>query len=200
MNRIQEKVKDIVDVRPYKGLRDFAANARETLEHYCFTDDTSALMAKWVNAAATVSPQNGVALALAGYRGVGKSHFLASFGTILALSELRSKVSDAHVATAAQGLLRRHYPLVTVRRGSKDTLLDELKEAIRNTFGPEVEFFGETPGTILTEGLKRSGDLPLVVIIDTAFERGSRVARNDGAILGERLNSHKTNMLMRRSR
>lgn len=197
MNKIQEKVKDIVDVRPYRGLRDFAADARQTLEHYCFTDDTSALMAKWVNAAATVSPQNGVALALAGYRGVGKSHFLAAFGTILALSELRSKVGDGHVAAAAQGLLRRHYPLVSVRRGSQETLVDEIKEAIRNRFGPEVQFSGDSPAAILGEGVKLAGDLPLVVVIDTAFERGSRVARNDGAVLGEAAEfAQNSNMLL----
>ncbi|MBX3243681.1 MAG: hypothetical protein KF685_04325 [Acidobacteria bacterium] len=196
MKKIQEKVKDIVDVRPYRGLRDFAADARQTLEHYCFTDDTSALMAKWVNAAATVSPQNGIALALAGYRGVGKSHFLAAFGTILALSELRSKVGDGHVAAAAQGLLRRHYPLVSVRRGSQESLVDEIKEAIRNRFGPEVQFNADTPAAILTEGIKRAGDLPLVVIIDTAFERGNRVARNDGAILGEAAEFAQSNNML----
>ncbi|HMO80981.1 MAG TPA: DUF6079 family protein [Pyrinomonadaceae bacterium] len=185
MNRIQEKVKDIVEVRPYRGLRDFVANAQETLENYCFTDDTSALMAKWIGVATTVSPQNGAALALAGYRGVGKSHFLAAFSSIVAFPELRSKVSDSHVAASAQGLLRRHYPLVNVRRGSKDSLIEELKDAVKISFGSELTFDEDSPRGILEKAVRNAGDLPVLVVIDTAVERGSRVARNDGALLGE---------------
>lgn len=185
MNRIQEKVKDIVEVRPYKGLRDFSADAKATLENYCFTDDTSALMAKWLDAACSLSAENGSALALAGYRGVGKSHFLAVFSAIVSLPELRSKVSNSHVAAAAQGLLRRHYPVVSVRRGSCETFVEELKAAVIATFTGDVQFTEETPAAILSAAKQKAGDLPLIVIIDTAMERGSRVVRNDGSVLGE---------------
>ena len=89
----------------------------QTLSDYHFTDVTSDLMAKWLDRAAGVQVQNGAACALAGYRGVGKSHFLAALGAILANPELRSRVTDSHVAAGAQLLKRRHYPVAYVRRG-----------------------------------------------------------------------------------
>ncbi len=183
MIRTQDKVKDIVEVRPYKGLRDFSTDAQTTLDSYCFTDDTSALMAKWLDAVSNISSHSGAALALAGYRGVGKSHFLATFGGIVALPELRSKISNSYVSTAAQGLLRRHYRLVNVRRGSQDTFIEELRDGIEKTYGSDTDFGDNEPETILQAALNRAGDLPLILIIDTALERGSRVARNDGEML-----------------
>ncbi|MCV4677066.1 hypothetical protein OFC08_29705, partial [Escherichia coli] len=78
---------------------------------------------------------SGVAVALAGYRGVGKSHFMAVFAALTGTPELRTKVSDSHVAAAAQGLLRRRYPIVQVRRGTEPTLLDELRTAFANALG-----------------------------------------------------------------
>ena len=108
MKRIQEKVKDIVDVRSHESLRDFAADPAKTLSAYYFTDSTAELMAKWLDRVSNVGPGNGAALALAGYRGVGKSHFLSAFGAFVSFPELRSRVSDSHVAAGAQRLLRRH--------------------------------------------------------------------------------------------
>ena len=78
MKRIQEKVKDIVEVRPYNSIRDFTADPAETLLNYHFTDATADLMAKWLDGIASVQGGKGTAFALAGYRGVGKSHFLAA--------------------------------------------------------------------------------------------------------------------------
>ncbi len=183
MIRIQDKVKDIVEVRPYKGLREFSADAQTTLESYCFTDDTSALMAKWLDTVSNLSVHSGTALALAGYRGVGKSHFLATFGSIVSLPELRSKISNSYVSAAAQGLLRRHYRLVSVRRGSQETFIGELRDGIEETYGSDIDFGDDEPESILQAALSRAGDLPLIIIIDTALERGSRVERNDGDVL-----------------
>ena len=59
-------------------------------------------MAKWIDAIAALRGGSGSALALAGYRGVGKSHFLATLGAIISMPELRLRVSDAHVAASAQ--------------------------------------------------------------------------------------------------
>ncbi len=192
MIRIQDKVKDIVEVRPYKGLRDFSADAQTTLESYCFTDDTSALMAKWLDAVSNISAHSGAALALAGYRGVGKSHFLAAFGGIVSLPELRSKIQNSYVSAAAQGLLRRHYRLVNVRRGSQDTFIEELRAGIEKTYGSDIDFGDNEPETILQAALSRAGDLPLILIIDTALERGNRVARNDGEMLARVANFAKS--------
>ncbi|HMS08299.1 MAG TPA: DUF6079 family protein, partial [Pyrinomonadaceae bacterium] len=183
--KIQEKVKDLVEVRHYKGLRDFHADPTATLESYCFTDETASLMAAWLDSASSIGPGRGRSLALAGYRGVGKSHFLATFGSILALPELRSKIQNPHVSVATQGLLRRHYPLLNVRRGSQETLIEELKTAISAYLGPEAVLGAESITTLLERAAARSGDVPLVIIVDTAHDRINRVARNDGDDLAE---------------
>ena len=108
MKRLQEKVKDIVDVRVYESLIDFTSEPAQTLATYHFTDGTSELMAKWLDAIVAVKPGSGAARALAGYRGVGKSHFLATLAAIVSNPELRLNVTDAHVSASAQRLLRRH--------------------------------------------------------------------------------------------
>lgn len=184
MKRIQEKVKDIVDVRDFRSLQDFIADPVQTLSGYHFTDITSDLMAKWLDRAAGVQVQNGAAAALAGYRGVGKSHFLAAFGAILANPELRSRVTDGHVAAAAQLLKRRHYPVAYVRRGSHATLLEELKDAIEKVFDASAAA-GNSATELLTTAAERAGELPFVLMIDTAFGRDARVSRDDGELLGE---------------
>src|SRR5438045_6522285 len=109
MKRINEKVKDLVEVRPYKSLIDYFADPAETLAAYHFTDATADMMSKWLDRIAEVEVENGQAMALAGYRGVGKSHFLATLGAILALPELRSRISDQHVSVSTQRLKRRRY-------------------------------------------------------------------------------------------
>jgi len=83
MKRIQEKVKDIVEVRSYEILHDFITNPTLTLANYYFTDITADLMRKWLDEISGIQNQNGTACALAGYRGVGKSHFMATLGAIV---------------------------------------------------------------------------------------------------------------------
>jgi hypothetical protein len=73
MNQIQDKVKDIVDVRANDQLHDFLADLGQTLSGYYFTDITSDLMAKWIDRVVVMPTGSGNAYALAGYRGVGKS-------------------------------------------------------------------------------------------------------------------------------
>src|SRR5215212_3490943 len=104
MKRIQEKVKDLVEVRVYRSLQDFTSDPSQTLAAYHFTDATSEMMAKWLDSVARVQTQSGAARAMAGYRGVGKSHFFATFGAIVSHPELRSKITDPHVASSAQQL------------------------------------------------------------------------------------------------
>jgi energy-coupling factor transporter ATP-binding protein EcfA2 len=48
-------------------------------------------MAKCLDKIAAVQNGRGTAAALAGYRGVGKSHFLATLGAIVSHPELRSR-------------------------------------------------------------------------------------------------------------
>ena len=55
MKRVEEKVKDIIDVRPFSSLYDFAADPVRTLEGYHFTDITADLMAKWLDMVASTT-------------------------------------------------------------------------------------------------------------------------------------------------
>jgi hypothetical protein len=185
MKRIIEKVKDLVEVRSYKSLSDYLADPAETLAAYHFTDDTSDMMSKWLDKIAEVDDENGQAMALAGYRGVGKSHFLATLAAIVAQPELRSKITDQHVSASTQRLKRRRYPVAFVRRGIHPTLLAELKDAIAQTFSIETSELGDSVIDLLKASVEKSGDVPFILIIDTTFERTSRVARDDGAMLGE---------------
>ena len=185
MKRIQEKVKDLVEVRKLFSLRDYAGNPAETLSAYHFTDATAELMSKWLDRVSSLQGGEGIACALAGYRGVGKSHFLATLGSIAGLPELRNRISDAHVSAAAQGLLRRRYPVVSVRRGTGETLIDEFRAGVASAFGLESDQVPTKVMDILGLAKARAGDLPLLILIDTAAERESRVSRDDGPVLGE---------------
>ncbi|MCC6327237.1 MAG: hypothetical protein IT174_01890 [Acidobacteria bacterium] len=180
MKRIQEKVKDIVEVRPFRSIRDFTADPAETLNNYYFTDATADLMAKWLDGIASVQSRRGVAYALAGYRGVGKSHFLATLGGLAASPDLRGRVSESHVEFSAQRLQRRHYPVSHLRRGTHGTLLEELKAAVGKTFQLDSLDPLDSFESVIGAALERSGDTPWILLIDTALERGSRVTRDDG--------------------
>jgi Family of unknown function (DUF6079) len=185
MKRIQEKVKDIVEVRPYNSIRDFIVDPAETLSNYHFTDATSDLMAKWLDGISSVQSGKGIAYALAGYRGVGKSHFLATLGAIAANPEHRARVSESHVAFSAQRLQRRHYSVAYLRRGTHPTLIEELKSAISKAFGIESSPDETSYENILTAAAEKCGESAFILLIDTAFERGARVARDDGEFLSE---------------
>lgn len=184
MKRINEKVKDLVEVRNFRSLQDFFKDPAETVHSYQFTDTTSDMMSKWLDRVSDVQHDSGRALALAGYRGVGKSHFLATLGSMLAQPELRSRIAEQHVALSTQRLKRRRYPVAFVRRGTQPTLLDEIRIAVAESLTVGVSTIPEDLTAILTLASEKAGDLPFVMIIDTAFERMSRVARNDGELLG----------------
>lgn len=185
MKRINEKVKDLVDVRDYKSLQDFFTDPAETLAAYHFTDATSDMMSKWLDRISEVETDSGRAMALAGYRGVGKSHFLATLGAIVSQPELRSRVSDQHVSVSTQRLKRRRYPVAYVRRGTHATLFDELRAAVSKAFGVELSDISESLPELLRWASDKAGDMPFVLIADTALERASRVSRDDGVLLGE---------------
>ena len=184
MNPVKEKVKDIVEVRSYTNLKDFESDPKETIACYHFTDITSEMMGKWLDRISVVHSRGGAAFALAGYRGVGKSHFLAVLGAVVSHTELRSAVSDPYISGGAQRLLRRHYPVVHVKRGTADTLIEELVAAVGKTFPDAQLGSANSVETVIEVISKSTGDMPAVILIDTAFERGVRVSRDDGTILG----------------
>ncbi len=185
MKRIQEKIKDLVDVRPYKRLNSYLEDPAQTLSSYYFTDDTADLMAVWLDSVSDVQTGSGAARALAGYRGVGKSHFLATLGAIVSQPELRSRVTEAHVAASAQRLRRRSHMVAYVERGTYDTLLAELKASLSVVIGCDLSELSDSPRELLSVAAERAGELPLVIIIDTAQDRPNRVQRDDGEMLGE---------------
>ena len=185
MKRINEKVKDLIEVRSYKILNDFISDPAQTLSAYYFTDVTADLMAKWLDKVVGVNARNGAACALAGYRGVGKSHFLAALGAIISHPELRSRIGEPHVAASAQRLKRHRYSVAFVRRGTHETLLEELKAALALTFEMDAADLSDSLTDLLNLAVEKSGEIPFVLIFDTAFERASRVARDDGVLLGE---------------
>jgi hypothetical protein len=193
MNRVQEKIKDIVEVSSNRPLSDFVADPSQTLSGYHFTDITAELMAKWINRVVAMPDPNGSSYALAGYRGVGKSHFLATFGAILSRPELRQRIRDPHVTASAERLIRRHYPVAYARRGTKSTIVDEIKAGVAELFELGVESIGNTAKEIIETISRKAGASPAVLIIDTDLEREMRVARDDGQFLSEIAEAAKGN-------
>jgi hypothetical protein len=184
LKRAQEKIKDLVEPRAFTEVQNYAEDPARALDTYLFTDATSDLFARWLDALADLSPNRGTARALAGLRGVGKSHMLAAFGALAALPELRRTVADAHVAASAGRLHNSRYRVVHVERGTRPTLHEELSVAL----GGELEVWQTEPSKMLafSAGL---GDTPLLLVIDTAFEREKRVERDDGLLLSELANA-----------
>jgi hypothetical protein len=180
LKRVQEKIKDLVEAQALAELQNYADNPARALASYFFTDATSDLFARWLDALAELSHKQGTARALAGLRGVGKSHMLAAFGALAALPHLRSSIKETHVATSARRLLSYRYKVAHVERGTRPTLHEELSAAL----GGDLETWKKEPSKMLSFAASMS-DTPLVLIVDTAFEREARVERDDGALLGE---------------
>lgn len=185
MKRVTEKVRDIVEVRPFAPLHDFGADPGLTLVGYHFTDITSDLMAKWLDRFGSVKRGEGAALALAGFRGVGKSHFLSVLAAILSRPDLRARLTDAHVRSAAERLSRRHGTVASVRRGSGSSLVAELKQAIAELLNVDPTTLEDGLEPLLRRASDHAGDLPLALIFDTALDRNARVARDDGRLLSD---------------
>ncbi|HLM56618.1 MAG TPA: hypothetical protein VK422_10935, partial [Pyrinomonadaceae bacterium] len=114
MKRIQEKIKDLVEPQSFEQVGNFAEDPARALSSYRFTDVTSDLLARWLDALAELPPGGGDARALAGARGVGKSHALAVFGALVGSERLRVAVEDGHVQTSARRLAGRRYTVVRV--------------------------------------------------------------------------------------
>ena len=185
MNRQNDKVKDLIEVRSYGSLVNFHADHEATIKGYHFTDITAQMMVTWLDSISAVISGGVHARALAGYRGVGKSHFLTALSVVLSQPELRSEVRDSHVSSSVNGLMRRKYPVAFVHRGSQETISEELKLAVAGALGVEFANLPDDTVELLRYAGESSGDVPFVVLVDTAFGRESRVSRDDGEFLGE---------------
>ncbi|HYO64263.1 MAG TPA: DUF6079 family protein [Pyrinomonadaceae bacterium] len=185
MKRAQDKIKDLVEPQAFDELLDVAADPSKALAAYRFTDVTSDLLARWLDALADLPRGQGTARALAGARGVGKSHTLAVFSALTALPELRASLEDAHVATSARRLLNRRFTVVRVERGLRPTLVEEIADAFGGSIRADLGRWEREPSALLAIASSRVPDSTLVLVIDTAFNRESRVARDDGPVLSE---------------
>lgn len=185
MNGIVEKVKDIVEVRSHVRLANFASEPLRTLTSYHFTDLTAELMAKWLDRAANTVDGSGSPLALAGFRGVGKSHFIVAFGTILEHPDLRSRVSHPLISSTMRSIAQKRFRLVSVQRGTNASLLDELKDALAVLIGCDPQSLDGTLSEIVKRANDCAGDATLAILVDTSAERRERVNREDGPILFE---------------
>lgn len=185
MKRAQEKIKDFIEPQVFEEVQNYATDPAQALAAYRFTDATSDLIVRWLDALADLPRLRGAARALAGLRGVGKSHALAAFGALVALPDLRSTVPDAHVATSARRLLNRRYIVARVERGTRSTLTEELRAAFVTAFGGEESDWNSDPAAMLAVAASRASDAPLVLLVDTTFGRQTRVHRDDGPMLAE---------------
>ncbi|HEX9919231.1 MAG TPA: hypothetical protein VGA87_08690, partial [Pyrinomonadaceae bacterium] len=187
MKRTQDKIKDLVEPQEFDDVRDFAADPARALAAYRFTDATSDLLARWLDALADLPRGRGAAHALAGMRGVGKSHTLATFGAVVAAAEHpHTQITDAHVASSARRLANRRHQLVRVARGTRPTLRDELVEALIAAFGGSVADWAGDPAAWLAQAAARARTTTtLVILVDTAFGREARVKRDDGPLLSD---------------
>jgi hypothetical protein len=184
MKRIQDKIKDLVEPQSFEQFGNFAEDPAQALAAYRFTDVTSDLLSRWLDALADLPPTGtGVARALAGARGVGKSHTLAVLGALVGSERLRQGVDDAHVLASAERLAGRRYLVMRVERGTRPTLGDELAATFAAFFGGSEVQWGRDPAEMLAVAASRAMGDTLVVVIDTAFNRPARVARDDGPVL-----------------
>src|SRR5215208_6553616 len=185
MKRIQDKIKDQVEPQSFEQVGNYAEDPAQALAAYRFTDVTSDLLSRWLDALAEMPAGTGAALALAGARGVGKSHTLAVLGALAGSERLRQGVEDSHVSASAQRLAGRRYLVVRVERGTRPTLSDELAASFAAFFGgSEVQWGNRDPAEVLAVAASRAMGETLVVVIDTAFNRPARVSRDDGPYLG----------------
>jgi hypothetical protein len=183
MKRIQDKIKDLVEPQSFEQVGDYAEDPAQALAAYRFTDVTSDLLSRWLHVLANLPEGRGAAYALAGPRGVGKSHTLSVFGALTGSERLRQTVEDANVASNSAKFAGRRFSVVRVERGTRSSLVEELAVSFSDFFGGSETRWGGHPAEVLAVAASRAAGETLVVIVDTAFNRPARVSRDDGPVL-----------------
>lgn len=183
MKRIQDKIKDLVEPQSFEQVGDYAEDPAQALAAYRFTDVTSDLLSRWLHVLANLPEGCGAAYALAGPRGVGKSHTLSVFGALTGSERLRQTVDDANVASSSEKLAGRRFSVVRVERGTRSSLVEELAVSFSDFFGGSETRWGGHPAEVLAVAASRAAGETLVVIVDTAFNRPTRISRDDGMVL-----------------
>ena len=189
MKRIQDKIKDLVEPQTFEQVGDYAEDPAQAVAAYRFTDVTSDLLSRWLDVVASLPAGRGAAYALAGPRGVGKSHTLSVFGALAGSERLRQSVEDGHVSASAARLAGRRFSVVRVERGTRSSLVEELAVAFADFFGGSETQWGGHPAEVLAVAASRAAGETLVVIVDTDFNRPARVSRDDGPVLAALANA-----------
>lgn len=183
MKRIQDKIKDLVEPQTFEQAGNYAEDPAQALAAYRFTDVTSDLLSRWLHVLANLPEGRGAAYALAGPRGVGKSHTLSVFGALVGSERLRQTVDDSNVASSSAKFVGRRFSVVRVERGTRSSLVEELAVAFSDFFGGSETRWGGHPAEVLAVAASRAAGETLVVIVDTDFNRPARVSRDDGPVL-----------------
>lgn len=184
MQKRVKKVRDLVEVRSIGGLLHREKDVSAVVESYKFTPITSDLMAQWLKRLGELGSNEKTCFAVAGKRGVGKSHFLSMFAALCGEPATRALVTDNLVRQACEFFGGAEFKIVRVFRGSADTLPAEVASAVRQ-IGVEQPSKEPSFDAILTSLTAAVAGVPPVLIIDSNPSRESRISRDDGPALAE---------------
>ena len=174
MKRIQDKIKDLVEPQTFEQVGNYAEDPAQALAAYRFTDVTSDLLARWLDTLAELPAGTGAARALAGARGVGKSHTcgLRRAGG----ADQPADGEDAHVTASSRGA-RDGLPGPRFERGTRH-FGDELAASLAAFFGGARRSGRGASRRRCCRAASRAGEETMVVVIDTACKTvRARLAR-----------------------
>lgn len=190
MSKSPSKVKDLIEARPFSSSSSANGSPRTVVESYKFTSLTSDLMSTWLGRIAGFAPGGKAAFAIAGKRGVGKSHFLSLFAVLCSDASSRAFLDDEHIRRNCEAFGGAEFKVVRVFRGSESDLLKELRSAAEKEFKTDLSSYTEIP-ELLSELVKAGGDRIVALIIYSNPGREKRITRDDGGDLAAIADSAK---------
>jgi hypothetical protein len=184
MQKRLKKVRDLVEVRSIGGSQYEQNDLSAVVESYKFTPITSDLMSQWLKRLGELGSNEKTCFALAGKRGVGKSHFLSTFAALCEDPATRALVTDNLVRQTCEFFGGAEFKIVRVFRGSQETLVAEVASALRQ-LGPEQPNDKITFDALISSLAAAAAGVPPILMIDSNPGRAMRIARDDGPALAE---------------
>jgi hypothetical protein len=183
MTSNSEKVKDLIEAMPFKNISSDQKDPEVIVESYKFTPLTSDLMSIWLKRIAGFEPGGPGCFAVAGKRGVGKSHFLSAFAAICADSRSRMSIGDEHIRANCEAFGGAEFVVLRIFRGTGETFTSELRTAVERELRSDLPVRATAAEALetLASGIGRR---PIVLIIDSNPGRKRRITRDDGPELG----------------